>query len=254
MAVFTGSFLSAELGRHTPVTVVLPHDTCKEPQWGFPVLYLLHGRGDDSRTWLYRSNIERYAAERGLCVVMPDAGLSYYSDMANGERYFSFIMDELPNVLRDTLRVSVRREDTYIAGVAMGGYGALKCSFTRPEQYAGCIALSPVTDIGSAMVSDSEQPGGKQVWRGICGETLRISRDIDLFRLLAESANYASVCPKLYIACGKHDELFEQNLRLKESLDGHRIDFTFEQAAAGHEWGFWDVAIQRGLEIVMSKN
>ena len=252
MAVFTGSFLSAELKRHTSVSVILPHDTMASPSGGFPVMYLLHGKTDDSRTWLYRSNIERYASERGLCVVIPDVELSFYADMRNGARYFSYILDELPDMTKTMLHVSQRREDTYIAGVSMGGYGALKCAFTKPESYGGCIALSPVTDIAAAMVRDCEN-GEKQLWQGVCGESLRVGRDIDLFRILEEGTGLYSVYPKLYIACGKQDMLFDENIRLKEALDNSRIDFTFEQAAADHEWGFWDVAIQRGLDTVMKK-
>lgn len=252
MAVFSGSFLSAELKRHTSVSVILPHDTSAAPPSGFPVLYLLHGKSDDNNSWLYRSNIERYATERGLCVIMPDVELSFYTNMTNGSKYFTYVLEELPEMVRNVLHVSMRREDTYIAGISMGGYGALKCAFTKPEKYGGCIALSPVTDIAAAMVRYCED-GEKQLWRGICGESLRVAKDIDLFRVLEDGAGLYSVFPKLYIACGKRDLLFDENIRLKEALDSNRIDFTFEQAAADHEWGFWDVAIQRGLDVVMNK-
>lgn len=250
--VFSGSFLSAELKRHVSVSLILPHDTVEAPSAGFPVLYLLHGKTDDNNSWLYRSNIERYATERGLCVIMPDVELSFYTDMQNGSRYFSFVLSELPEMVRSVLHVSMRREDTYIAGISMGGYGALKCAFTKPEQYGGCVALSPVTDIAAAMVRGCDE-GEKPLWKGICGETLRIGKDIDLFRILEDGAGLYSVFPKMYIACGKRDFLFNENIRLKEALDANHIDFTFEQAAADHEWGFWDVAIQRGLDIVMKK-
>lgn len=252
MAVFSGEFLSSSLGRHTNISVILPHDIYKAPKWGFPVLYLLHGKTDDHRTWLYRSNIERYAAERCMCVVMPDAGLSYYTDMYAGGRYHTFIANELPAFIADTFRISVRREDTYIAGASMGGYGALAISLSHPEKYAGCIALSAVTDIFAAAsrdVADKEI----SMWRGISGETARPDKRLDLFRMIDDIPGMTTILPKFYIACGKNDELFEQNLRLRDALDNHRIDFTFEQAAAGHEWGFWDVAIQRGLDIVTAK-
>ncbi|MBQ9994431.1 MAG: esterase family protein [Clostridia bacterium] len=252
MAVFTGSFLSSELGHHTSVSIILPHDVVDEPSSGFPVLYLLHGRTDDSRTWLYRSNIERYAQERGIAVVMPDAELSYYADMVYGGQYFTYITSELPEILRSMFRLSVRREDSFIGGVSMGGYGALKCALLRPEKYAGCIALSPVADINRAMLEDSRE-GAKRQWKAILGDSAYADKDLDLFRILEESGGYASVCPKIYIACGKQDELFDDNIRLKETLDNHRIEFTFEQAAAGHEWGFWEVALQRGMDVIIGR-
>ncbi|MCL2487049.1 MAG: esterase family protein [Oscillospiraceae bacterium] len=250
MAVFTGSFLSSALGRHTSVSLILPHDTKPEPSGGYPVLYLLHGFTDDSRSWLYRSNIERYATERGLFVVMPDAETSFYADMVCGSNYFTYITAELPAFLRDVYRTSVNRAKNFVAGVSMGGYGALKCALLKPEQYAGCIALSPVADISWAVAS-STSLGSPNIWKGILGETMRLTRDVDLFRILSTGGGYASMCPRIYVACGKNDELFDQNIRLKDALDANRIEHTFEQANAGHEWGFWDVALQRGMDMII---
>lgn len=251
MAVFTGSFLSAELGRHTSVSVILPHDTKQSPTLGFKVLYLLHGRTDDSRSWLYRSNIERYASERGIAVVMPDAELSYYSDMVHGARYYSYITRELPEVINSMFRLSLRREDTYIAGISMGGYGALRCALTRPDKYAGCIALSPVADIARNISNDCAK-GNLAMWQGICGEIPRATREMDLFYILEDIGETGTASfPKFYLACGRQDYLYDDVIRIKEALDDHRIEFTFEQAAAGHEWGFWDIAIQRGMDTII---
>lgn len=254
MAVFSGSFLSADLGRHTSVSVILPHDTQQSPPAGFPVLYLLHGQTDDNRSWLYRSNIERYANERGIAVVMPDAELSYYIDMAYGGQYFSYITRELPEVMQAMFRLSMRREDTYIAGVSMGGYGAIRCALLRPEKYAGCIALSPEADIARIIAKQSFD-GKKAMWTGICGGDLRTSslRDIDLFHILEDIGEMSAAYPKFYLACGKNDPLYDDVLRLKEAMDNHYVEFTFEQAAAGHEWGFWDIAIQRGMEAIIKR-
>ena len=250
MAVFTGSFLSAELGRHTSVSLILPHDTKQSPVVGFKVLYLLHGKTDDSRSWLYRSNIERYASERGIAVVMPDAELSFYSDMVYGARYYSYITRELPEIVNSMFRLSIRREDTYIAGISMGGYGALRCALTRPDKYAGCIALSPAADI-ARVISHECSNGDKAMWQGICGERPRASRDMDLFYILEDIGEASADFPKFYIACGRQDALYDDVIRLKEALDDHRMEFTFEQAAAGHEWGFWDIAIQRGMDVII---
>ncbi|MDR1001971.1 MAG: esterase family protein [Oscillospiraceae bacterium] len=250
MAVISGSFLSSEIGKQVAFTAILPHDTKTAPEWGIPVLYLLHGRTDNANTWLYRSNIERYATQRGLAVVMPDISLSYCTDMQNGAKYFSMVTNELHDVMASMFRVSFRREDTFIGGVSMGGYGALKCALMRPERYAGCIAISAITDIEQVILRDCKS-GNEALWKGICGERLIIPMEMDIFRLIENNRNFVNVCPKFYIACGKNDEFFEQNLRLKEVLDKYRVDYTFEQAGAGHEWGFWDVAIQRGMDAVV---
>ena len=250
MAVFTGSFLSAELGRHTSVTVILPHDTKQSPVVGFKVLYLLHGKSDDSRTWLYRTNIERYASERGIAVVMPDGDLSFYNDMVHGAKYYSYITRELPEIVNSMFRLSIRRDDTYIAGQSMGGYGALRCALTRPDKYAGCISLSPVADVAKVMARECAT-GETPMWQGICGDKPKATRGMDLFYILEDIGDASIDFPKFYLACGKNDGFYDDVLRLKDALDDHRIEFTFEQAPAGHEWGFWDIAIQRGMDAII---
>ncbi len=253
MSVISGSVLSASLGRHVSFTAILPHDQKKAPEYGFPTLYLLHGKTDDAHTWLYRSNIERYALTRGLAVVMPDAGLSNYINMANGKNYFDFISDELPKLMNEMFRLSFRREDTFVGGVSMGGYGALRCALLRSERYAGCIAIGAMCDIEQQILSDC-QKGDEPLWRGILGEKLTVPKSLDIYRLVADNRNFVNICPKFYIACGKNDRYFDQNLRLKDVFDQNRVDYTFEQAGAGHDWSFWDIAIQRGIDRVMGRN
>ena len=185
MAVLQGSFLSSELGRLSHFTVILPHDTVTNPPaTGYPVLYILPGRTDDCNTWLYRTNIERYAYFKGLAVVIPSGDGSFYANMAGGGRYFTMITKELPEVVRNMFRVGFSRQHTYIAGAAMGGYGALRCALTYPEQYAGCIALSPIADIED-FVNKEISAGRTDIWRGILGERMLVQRDMDLANLIS---------------------------------------------------------------------
>ena len=119
MAVLQGSFLSSEIGRLSHFTVILPHDTVTNPpSVGYPVLYILPGRTDDCNTWLYRTNIERYAYFKGLAVVIPSGDGSFYANMANGSRYFTMVTKELPEVIHNMFRVGFTRQHTYICGAA----------------------------------------------------------------------------------------------------------------------------------------
>lgn len=252
MALVEGGIYSDILGRHVNFSAILPHDVCEEPMGGFSAIYLLHGRGDDQRSWLLRSNIERYAIERGLAVVMPDAAKSFYCDAKYGDKYFTFFIDEFIKKVSRMMRLPYSRDNTYIGGVSMGGYGAIKCALLCPENFAGCLALSPVTDITEYVSKDCEN-GNYDMWRGLFGEELEIPKGDDLFSVADNAYSFVSMCPRMYIACGKLDELYEQNVRFKDFLDSRRIDFTFEQAQAGHEWSFWDVAVQRGLDIILPR-
>src|SRR5438105_15742137 len=111
---------SEALGVQVNFHVLLPQQTRAQ----FPVLWLLHGLSDDHTIWLRRTSIERYAAEKNLAVVMPAAGRSYYQDMANGARYWTFLTEELPAMCRAWFPLSSRREENFAAGLSMGGYGA----------------------------------------------------------------------------------------------------------------------------------
>lgn len=250
MALLEGNLFSAVLGRQVSYSVVMPHDVCEEPSWGYPVLYLLHARGDDHRSWLSRSNIERYASERGIAVVMPDCGSGIYCDTKYGDKQLTFLIEELPEKLGRMLHLAYTRENTFIGGVSMGGYGAIKCALLSPERFSGCIAISPVTEI-SAYVQYTADRGELTMWQGVFGSDLAIPRDDDLYILADNISSFIHISPKIYIACGKNDELYAQNIRFKNHLDSRHVDFTFEQAQAGHEWSFWDVAVQYGMNAII---
>ena len=107
-----------------------------------PVLYLLHGLSDDETIWMRRTSIERYAAQYGLAVVMPNGARSYYADMLRGGKYWTYLSEELPKVMQSFFRISDRREDTFAAGLSMGGYGAMKLALHCPERFAAAASLS----------------------------------------------------------------------------------------------------------------
>ena len=144
MAFLQVNFFSSVLGMCTAMNVILPQTTSTRGLIGvdtadadvtYPVLYLLHGMSDDHTIWSRRTSIERYADERGIAVVMPTTELGWYTNMKHGRQWRSFIGEELPAICHDFFpRISQKREDTYIAGLSMGGYGAYALAMTYPEQ------------------------------------------------------------------------------------------------------------------------
>ncbi len=106
------------------------------------VLYLLHGLSDDASAWQRYTAIETVANEYGLVVVMPSVGRSFYTDQPNGQHYFSYLMEELPQYLSDVFDLAPKREDTLIAGVSMGGYGAVKAALLYPERFFAAASFS----------------------------------------------------------------------------------------------------------------
>lgn len=148
MALMDIGFFSESLGMAVHCMALLPHAREGETLPKRQTLYLLHGYGDSYTSWIRKTNLERYAAHHNLAVIMPDAQKSAYTDMTHGGKFFTYIADELPGKMRAFLPLSERREDTFIAGFSMGGYGAFKIGLARPMQYAaiGCISAGVSND------------------------------------------------------------------------------------------------------------
>ncbi|HEY3664538.1 MAG TPA: alpha/beta hydrolase-fold protein, partial [Polyangiaceae bacterium] len=148
MASIDCKFFSETLGMASSMRVLLPEpsaqQTARPPH---PVLFLLHGLSDDETAWARFSGIERYVQTLDLAVVMPNVHRSYYSNMKHGYRYWDFISEELPNKARALFPLSPRRELSFVAGLSMGGYGALKLGLSKPESFAAAASLSGSCDL-----------------------------------------------------------------------------------------------------------
>lgn len=123
---------SKYLAHETQISILLPDDIA---EGGCKVLYLLHGRGDDCTSWVRNSNIERYARERGIVVVMPSAETSFYVNGINGKRFYSYIAEELPEWVGRWLPISQDPQNTFLAGLSMGAYGTLRIGLANPERF-----------------------------------------------------------------------------------------------------------------------
>ena len=235
MALFAGSLYAESLGMNTGVTVSLPGER-RDRTGDMPVLYLLHGLSDDHTSWVRRTDIDRYAEEWGVAVIMPEEQRSFYCDMTNGPRYFTYIVDELPALCQRLFRVSARREDNFVAGLSMGGYGAMKAALSRPERYAAAASFSGAVDVAARLDSHPD------IFQATCGGTLRA--EDDLFQLAEKTAGER---PRLYISCGTEDFLLEDNRRFSAHLDALGWDHPLEIWPGTHDYHFWDESVRRAL-------
>lgn len=210
-------------------------------------LYLLHGMSDDHSIWLRRTSIDRYASEKGLAVVMPAGDLSFYTDMAYGEKYWEFVARELPAICRSFFpMMSDRREDTFVAGLSMGGYGALKCGLRGYDTFSCAAGLSAAVDVVGAHKNGGRHAG---LWHDILGDDPNELVFNDLFTAAEDYAKGSNLPPlRLYAWCGREDFLYESNLRFKAHLEKLGLDFTYEEGPGNHSWQYWDDKIQRVLE------
>ncbi|HBL84535.1 MAG: hypothetical protein A2Y17_00980 [Clostridiales bacterium GWF2_38_85] len=246
MALLHVNFFSEVLGQCTNMEVILPQQAfgqigieSKEGGDSYPVLYLLHGMSDDCTIWGRRTSIERYASSLGIAVVMPSAHLSWYTDMVCGGNYFKFFADELPSICRDFFpKISSKREDNFVAGLSMGGYGALKLAFRRPEKFAFVGALSGAFDIKAF----DYYP---KLWEQIFGGMDKINgSENDLFHLASEVKKSGKQIPEFYMSCGKDDYIFAHSEKMDKHLTDIGIEHTYGRFEGAHTWEYWDEHIQ----------
>jgi len=249
-------FYSEALARQTYVNILLPGSA----GWGdetvarapLPVLYLLHGLSDNQDSWLRSTAIERYCWGRNLAVVMPTTDRAFYTDTAYGIRHYTYIAEELPLILRRYLPLSQRREDTYAAGLSMGGHGAMKLALRNPERFSFAAAFSTAAvsaDLDDLWrVSPFMNPELKHEMECVFG--LKIKPEDDLFRLLERCAA-APVRPKLYACCGERDGILPIATAFAEYAIRLEHEITWEtHPGYDHEWPYWDRMIRQVLDML----
>jgi putative tributyrin esterase len=252
MALIRCNFFSEALELGTSMTVLLPQPGAaqigvdgQQSDDPPPVLYLLHGLTDDDTAWTRYTSIERYAAARGLAVVMPQVHRSFYADEALGMKFWTFLSEELPRIVERFFRISTRREDTFVAGLSMGGYGAMKWALRQPQRFAAAATLSGALDAAYIQEYDM-RPHMRALTRRVFADRVVKGTDADLLHLLATADK--NTFPRLMLRCGTEDALVAQNERFVAACKARGIPLDAEFGPGGHEWGYWDAEIQTVLE------
>jgi S-formylglutathione hydrolase FrmB len=247
MAYIQLHLFSSALGMQTEVGVIIPQkDTIGEigvtgaqSIGKYKSLYLLHGLSDDHSIWHRRTSIERYATQYGICVIMPFGGRSFYLNQKNGENYYDYIAKELPACIEEFFNVSKNREDRFIAGNSMGGYGALKIALKESDVFCGAAGLSSVANIRAER--------WKEHLEGLIGAENYFPDDHDLF-MQTKQMSKEKQKPKLYMCCGTEDFLYAANIKLRDHIQMLDFDYTYEESEGTHCWDYWDAKIQRVLQ------
>ena len=249
MALMHAHFFSNVLGMCVQADVILPERTVGQigmegtASDNYPTLYLLHGMSDDQTIWQRRTSIERYASEKGLAVVMPTTHLAWYTDTQYGMRYWTYISQELPEICRSFFKgMSTRREDTFAAGLSMGGYGAFKLGLAASETFSAVASLSGGLDVTGLGGRHQER---NALFEGIFGDLSKVKgSENDLFYLAEKLKESGKPLPKMYQWCGTEDFLYEDNLKMRDHLRKLGYDLTYEESPGDHQWKYWDEKIQ----------
>lgn len=257
MAIIEVNFISQCLMRTVTFKAIIPADKfglqTRGEQKPFKTLYLLHGIFGNYTDWVNGTRIQAWAEANDLAVIMPSGENRFYLDDENsGELYGEFIGRELVEFTRKLFPLSRKREDTFIAGLSMGGYGAIRNGLKYAENF-GCIAgLSSALVYDTWKDSDNSAPiftFRRKYNEAIFGDYDKVAgSDKDpkaLVRLLKKEGR---AIPKMYMCCGTEDSLVGVNRKFRDYLLENGVDLTYEEGPGVHDWVFWDAYIKRILE------
>lgn len=253
MALIHCDFFSEAIGIHTSMCVILPRRQSLGAGEGprgarlYPTLYLLHGLSEDHTGWHRQTGIERYAESVSLAVVMPAVHRSFYADMQYGYKYWTFVSEELPALARSFFPLSWAREDNFVAGASMGGYGAFKLALSHPDQYVAAASLAGALDLVTRFTKedDDHQADVRIVFDG---PELIAGSSNDLLHLAKQVSESGGAKPLLYQCCGTKDPLYQNNLGFKRTVDSLGLDVFYEEGPGGHTWEYWDQQISKVIQ------
>jgi putative tributyrin esterase len=228
------NFFSTSIGMAVAVNIILPEGY--KAGDGTKTLYLLHGHSDDYTAWSRYTSIERYAREAGIAVVMPAADKSFYLNIIEGWPYWTYISDELPKVIRNVYGLSDKKEDNFVAGLSMGGYGAMRHALVYPDRYFAVGSFSGALDIlRHDRFADVKNTDG------------------DLFWLLKKHFAEKTELPRIYQYIGRQDFLYDSNTRFQDLLRDLSIPSEYVEEDGDHAWRYWDEQVKKFIPWALEK-
>ena len=250
MALIQVNYMSKALFRIVPLQVILPVDRfdagknqyMRNGEHKYKTLYLLHGLLGNYTDWVSQTRIQKWAEEKNLAVVMPSGDNAFYfKSRTPWDDYETFIGEELPEITRRMFPLSDKREDTFIAGLSMGGYGALRNGIVFSDQFSHVAGLSSALHLFDDLSEEANL--------GLF-ENLEKASKTNLNHKVAarEMFGKKKEIPRFYMACGRQDDLLKANMDFRDFLIENGADVTWDEADAGHDWDFWDSQIRKVLE------
>jgi putative tributyrin esterase len=255
--VETVRFQSKLVNTTLPYNVILPADYDTSRTTRYPVLYLLHGLSGHYSDWVTRSNVADHARQYRMIIVMPEGNDSWYTDSATvaTDKYESYILKELIPDVEQRYRTIQARYGRSIAGLSMGGYGAIKFGLKSPTTFVFAASMSGAFSVTRLTDKELGQvwPVALKLFSDATSET-RVANDIFGIIGKLQPARISSL-PYFYFDCGTEDAplLFTYNRDLAGLMFEKKIPHEFRQMPGDHSWAYWDRQVQEVLKIVAQK-
>ena len=251
--VSEGTLDSKLMGRKMPYRVILPKGYATGKDERYPVIYLLHGLFGSSSNWTAMSKLPAYAQNYKVIIVNPEGENGWYVDSVTvtANQYESYIVKELIPVIDARYRTNATRGGRVIAGLSMGGYGALKFGVKYPEMFSlvgsfsGALGAARFTSVGGIFESLF-----KSINESFGPASSETRRENDLFALVREaSPEKIKTLPFIYLDCGTEDFLFQNNREFVAVLNEKKVPHEFRELPGGHTWPYWDAQVQEFLRL-----
>lgn len=250
MALVSVHYRSDQLKKTVEILLAVPDCSAAftRPLSEYPVVYLLHGLSEDASSWIRKSNAERYALERGLVLVMPSVDRSMYCDGVLGQNYFTYLTRELPEYLGKVFGLSRRREQNYIMGFSMGGFGAARAALTYPERYAAWGSLSGMVDLAPMLLRLDDST--REEFPFLAAEAGRVNTTpLNPVNLIDAKAQKDL---RGYLACGLEDDLLICTRRFQEASEKAGVPNRFVYVPGRrHDWTFWEEQLPQFFDFVI---
>ncbi len=252
MALVRMDHVPESVGVNSPLYVILPDPgkIAGVPVAKRKVLYLLHGLSDDGSAWQRYTSIETLANAYGLVVVMPSAGRSFYTDQPNGQKYFTYLTAELPCYLSEVFGLAPRREDTFIAGNSMGGYGAIKAALLHPELYSAAASFSGVLSLAILKLDPSDLR--RREFSLLFGNLDKLfGGEHDPVTWLQRAAKDPARLPRLFLSVGRQEDIYPLTGMFHQACQSAGVASEYYEEDGVHDWFLWDRHIRLFLASVL---
>lgn len=242
MAFLSCTYKSDVMGQHVSFYAFIPENVSDN----IKTVYLLHGLSDNHTCWERFTSAERYARENNIALIMPCADRSFYTDMCHGRKYYTFISDEIVKYTRQLFKLSTKREDTFIAGLSMGGYGAFKIALKNPYVFSAAASFSGVLDINNRFINEKFWEEEKFL---VFGDVKTLENSGENLKYILDNFDSNAPKPRLYQACGTEDFLYGDNQNFREWIKDKGFTHKYFEGPGTHDWAFWDAQIKEAIEF-----
>jgi putative tributyrin esterase len=259
----TADFHAAHLeGKEMKFNVILPADYASDAERRFPVLYLLHGFDGNYASWCTNSRVVDYARSYEEIIIMPDGENNWYVNSYSDPKmqWEDYIVDDVISYVDSHYRTIASRQGRAIAGLSMGGYGALFLGLKHHEMFAAVASLSGVVAAADLAQWDAQTQNQINNGHSQFVEDVRRTQEADFGPvnnparkdedpfLLIRTLTPAN-CPQLYLAIGWGDSLLAENREFVAVLSELKMPYRYAEVPGKHEWKVWDEQIQRVLAL-----